>query len=181
MKNLKALLKFFPLLFILLSLSGCVKDIDLDQAQEIQLQPVAVVDLVNLSLVADLSDNYDPGIPVTLDETIPFEVVTNDLKENVIHIELSFDYFNSLPRTFNGAVYFMNERNRVKQEIQFVIPPGSKEDPESFQFTHTFSGDELKSLHQATQVKVELEMQPGPGALEGLLQLKSTAAYRFQF
>lgn len=181
MKNLKALLKFFALLFILLSFSGCVKDIDLDQAQEIQLKPIAVIELVNLSLEADLSDNDDPGIPVTLEETIPFEVVTDDLKESVIRVDLSFDYFNSLPRTFNGAVYFLNDKKRVKQEIQFVIPPGSKQSPESYQFIHTFSGEDLKSLHQATHVKVELEMQPGPGAVEGLLQLKSTAAYRFQF
>lgn len=181
MKNPKDLLKFFLLLFLLWSFSGCVKDIDLDQVREIQLRPAAVMDLVNLSLEADLSGNQDPGVPVTLHKTVPFEIVTNDLKENVVGVDLSFAYFNSLPRTFNAAVYFLNEKNRVRQEIQFIIPPGSKEDPERYEFTHTFRGNELNSLHEATQVKVELEMQPGPGALEGVLQLNSTAVYRFQF
>ncbi len=181
MKNLKALLKFFLLFLLFSSFWGCVKDIDLDQVEEIQLKPTAVIDLIDLSLEADLSNNYDPGVPVKMDKTVPFEVVTNDLKESVTQVDLIFEYFNSLPRTFNGTIRFLNDKNRVKQEIVFEIPPGTKENPEKLMFTYTFGGKELEMLNQATKVKVELEMQPGPGTLEGVLQLKSTAAYRFQF
>lgn len=181
MKNLKELLKLFLLSFILFGLSGCVKDIDLEQVEEIQIKPTAVIDLVNFSLEADLSNNYEPGVPVKLEKTVPFEVVTNDLKESVVSVDLAFEYFNSLPRLFNGTVLFINDKNKVKQKIEFEIPPGSQEDPETFRFIHTFADNDLESLNQATQVKVELEMQPGPEALKGLLQLKSTAAYRFQF
>lgn len=181
MKNLKKLLKRIFLFTLFFGLMGCVKDIDLDQVEDIQLKPAAVIDLVDFKLEADLSNNYDPGVPVKHDKTVPFELITDDLKESVSSVDLYFKYYNSLPRLFNGTILFLNDKNRVRQKIEFEIPPGTKEDPETFNFTHTFEGNDLRSLHQATKVRVELEMQPGVKALEGILQLQSSAAYRFHF
>lgn len=181
MKNLKDLLKVTLLSFVVfLSLTACVKDVDFDQVDEILLQPTAIIDLVDFTLNADLLE-YDPGIPVEVSKEMSFEVVTDDLKESIIGVDLGFEYFNSLPRTFNATIYFLTDRNKVKNKIEFEIPPGSEESPVILDFNQYFEGEELEALNSSTKIKISLEMQPGPGATDGQLQLKSTAAYKFLF
>jgi len=107
--------------------------------------------------------------------------VTNDIKESVTGVELTFEYSNSLPRTFNTTIYFMTDRNVVNHKIEFEIPPGSKESPVIYDFIEYFEGEELEALNNSSKIKVNLEMQPGPGATDGQLELKSTAAYNFRF
>lgn len=183
MKNLKDLLKI-PLLAISLffGFTSCVKDVDLDQIQDIRLQPRAVVDLINFHREADLIPNIDPGIPISHEEVIPFEVITDDLEESVVGIDLGFEYYNSLPRTFQVEIAFLDDRNRVKQIRQFEIPPGTKNLPATNTLTFSFTtAKELELLGESTQVKVKFTMEPGPGATEGEIQLVSTAAYQFEF
>lgn len=182
MKNLKDLLKI-PLLsiFIFSILTSCVKDIDLDQMNEVTLRPKAVVDLINFELKADLIPNIDPGVPIVDEKTVAFEVITNDLKESVVGIDLGFKYFNSLPRTFKVDISFLNDRDRIKKNLSFEIPPGNENYPVNDGFIHTFVGKDLELLNESSQVKIRLEMQPGPGASGGQIQLSSTAAYQFEF
>jgi len=183
MKNLQDLLKI-PLfaIFLLLFLNSCVKDIDLDQIEEIRLQPRAVVDLINFHREADLIPNVDPGIPITLEKTFPFEVITDDLEESVIGVDLGFEYYNSLPRTFNVEIKFLDDRNRVKQTREFEIPPGNKSIPATNNFIFSFTtAKELELLSESTQVKINFTMQPGPGATEGEIKLLSSAVYKFEF
>ncbi|MEG9328652.1 hypothetical protein SAMN04488034_104221 [Salinimicrobium catena] len=183
MKNLKDLLKI-PLLTIsifFISVS-CVKDVDLDQIEEIKLQPKAVVDLINFELNADLIPTLDLGNPFTTEEIIPFNVITDDLEESVVGIDLGFEYYNSLPRTFNVEINFLDDRNRVKQTRKFEIPPGSKNFPADNQLIFSFTtAKELELLSESTQVKAKFTMQPGPGATEGEIKLLSTATYQFEF
>lgn len=182
MKKIAApLLRLVLVCFSVIGFTGCVKDVDLDQMEEITLQPKAVVDLVSFKLEADLIPNKDPGVPISVEKTVAFEVITDDLEQDVVGVELGFDYFNSLPRTFNVSLVFLDDRNRVKQSVEFDIPPGSDENPVSFHFTHSFEGKNLELLTESTEVKVTVVMQPGPGATEGQLELLSTAAYQFEF
>lgn len=182
MKKIAApLKKLLPVLFMAIGLTACVKDVDLDQVNEISLRPTAVIDLVNFALEADLKENIDPGVPVKVSETIPFDVLTEDLKENVVRIDFRVEHYNSLPRTFKGNIFFLNNRNHVKQQIPVEILPGSIENPEHDFFITSMEGSDLKALHEATQVKVEMEMQPGPGLEGGQLRLNTTAAFQFQF
>lgn len=182
MKNLKDLLKI-PLLSIFgfLILTSCVKDVDLDQIQEIRLEPKAVVELFNFEREADLIQNGDQGDPITVEETIPFEIITSDLEESVVGVDLGFDYFNSLPRTFDVEILFLDDRKHVKQSISFQIPPGTEGIPVAKHTVFNFQGKELELLNESTQVKLKFEMQPGPGASGGQIQLLSIAAYQFEF
>lgn len=181
MKKIAAPSKILFLYFLALGLTGCVKDVDFDQVKEINLQPTAVIDIINFDMEADLSQNTDPGIPVKVEKTVPFNVLTEDLKESVVRVDFQFDYFNSLPRTFQGYIYFIDDRNRVKQQIPIEIFPGSKENPEKDTTISSMEGKDLEALHEATQVRVELEMQPGPGLEGGELKIRSVAAFQFLF
>ena len=182
MKNLKDLLKI-PLLTISLffGFTSCVKDVDLDEIQEIKLQPKAVVELFNFEREADLIPNMDFEGPFAVEKTVPFEIITSDLEESVVGVDLGFDYFNSLPRTFDVEIIFLDDRSRVKQSISFQIPPGTEGIPVAKDTVFNLQGKELELLNESTQVKLKFEMQPGPGASGGQIQLLSTAAYQFEF
>lgn len=182
MKNLKDLLKI-PLLTIagFLFFTSCVKDVDLDQIQEIRLQPKAVVELFRFERETDLIPNVDPGVPIPVEQNVPFEIITSDLEESVVGVALGMEYFNSLPRSFEVEILFLNDRNRVKQALSFEIPAGTEESPVTQGLVFEFKGEELELLNESTQVKLKFEMQPGPGASGGQIQLLSTAAYQFEF
>lgn len=181
MKNLKDLLKV-PLLSIvfILVLTSCVKDVELDQIDEIQLTPTAVIDLLDFTLEADLLA-FEQQETIGFDREVTFEVVTDDLKQNVTSVDLFFDTTNSLPRKFQATLYFMTDRNRVNHTISFDILPGNKETPQISTLKETFEGEALNALNESSKIKIRMEMDPGPGATEGQLQLLSTAAYNFEF
>lgn len=181
MKNLKDLLKYslFFTVFILM-MTSCVKDVEMDQMKEIELMPTAVIELVNFTLEADLVA-YEQQEPISFDKEVSFEVVTNDLKENVNSLDLVFDYLNSLPRTFNATLYFIDSRNRVQSLVSFEIPPGSKEIPVRSEIVETYTGEALITLNQSSVIKIKMEMQPGPGTSEGQLSLQTSAVYNFVF
>lgn len=181
MNNLKDLLKV-PLLYIVffLSFTSCVKDVDLNQIDEVQLSPTAIVDLIDLTLEADLLA-FEQQEPISFDREVTFEVVTEDLEKNVTSVDLIFEYANSLPRNFTATLYFLTERNGVSNIVSFDILPGSQDQPETSSITTTFVGAELKALMESSKIRINMEMQPGPGATEGQLQLNSSAAYNFEF
>lgn len=181
MKNLKDLLKVPLLSIVFISiLTSCVKDVELNQIEEIQLTPTAVIDLLDFTLEADLLA-FEQQEAIGFDKEVSFEVITDDLKQNVTSVDLVFDSTNSLPRKFHANLYFMTDRNYVNHIISFDILPGSKEIPEVSTFVETFEGETLNALNKSSKIKIRMEMEPGPGATEGQFQLISTAAYNFEF
>lgn len=180
MPTLKTIIAYalFP---VLLLGTSCVKDIDLEQANEIVIPPTAAIDLVYFTLALEDFTPANTIGPKIADDVVRLEFLDDDyIQNNLVGADLNFVYYNSFPSPIRSELVFLSENERVQYRISFTIPGGSPEDPGVINYTEIVQGEDLEDFKQSIKLRVELEMFSG--AIEqGQLQLKSKAFLKFEF
>lgn len=168
-------LTFSFLLFIHFS---CVKDIDVDQYEEIVFPPSAALDLVYFTLD---ETRFQNGVTKAGDE-VRLEFLDDDyMQDGLVRADLNFIYTNSFPQDFITHINFLSENNSVMYRFSIPVPAGSINNPETVNYIEIISGPEVDQFKRAIKMKVEIEMQPNSEAIEGELQLKSKGVFNFEF
>lgn len=179
-------LKLFVKLFIIVSwfpgLVSCIRDVDIDQAEEIVIPPTAALDLVYFTLD---SSHFVPqpssGVVMARDE-VRLEFLDDDyIRNGLVRADYNFIYINTFSESFTNTITFLSENNAIRYVIRFDIPAGSSAEPAVINYTEIIDSDEIQAIRESIKMVISIESQSNSLPATGELQLKSKAFYQFEF
>lgn len=180
MLKIPQIFKLLPFLAFF-AFSSCVKDIDLDQMDEITIPPEVTVDLVYFTL--NPTHFVDAASAVqTVSDTTRLDFLDDDyIKESLMRAEFNFKYFNSFPQAFTSTVSFLSENDAVRHSFFIEIPGGSAAAPAVVDFGEIIENSNIDVIRKSIKVNIKVEMHPDSNPVEGQLQLKSKGVFKFEF
>lgn len=160
---------------------SCVKDVDLDQIDEVVIPPKAALDLVYFTLSAnDFTENPSPNNRAT--DLVRLEFLDDDyIRNGLVKAEFQFKYTNSFSYPLVSTVTFLSENDAVQYQFSFSIAAGNPGSPKITNHFETIERENIEVIKKSIKVKIDLEMQSGANPPSGELQLKSKAFYNFEF
>ncbi len=183
MSFLNPILKICLLLLLVACLPSCVKDIDLDQAESITLQPDLQVDLLIFDVdELDFRDTITNNLKTTIRDTVRLEFLDDDyIQDDLSEVEFSFKYINSFPQSFNNSILFLSENNRIQHRVDFSIDPGASTNPVTTERIEFIPQDRIGVIRRSIKMVVEIEVLPSSEPFAGELKFQSKGLFSFQF
>ena len=169
---------FLPLLFLLFS---CVKDVDLDQIDEVVIPPTAAIDLVYFDLTAaDLRDT--PGGTKTASDDLRLEFLDDDyIQDGLMRADFIFKFVNSFPQPATATIKFLSASNALMHQVIIDIPGGSSAAPAVVNVTEIIQRDQISRIRNSIRMSVDIELFPNSEPIEGALKMESKGYYFFEF
>ncbi|MFO8146278.1 MAG: hypothetical protein ACQEQB_12570 [Bacteroidota bacterium] len=176
-------LKICLSLLLIAGLTSCVKDVDLDQADRITLQPDLQVDLLIFDVdEVDFRDPETNELKTIIRDTVRLEFLDDDyIQDDLSEVEFSFKYINSFPQSFNNSILFLSENNQVQHRIDFPIDPGTITNPVTTEITELIDEDQIGVIRRSIKMVVEIEVIPNEEPFTGELTFQSKGLFSFQF
>lgn len=169
------------LLSLLVFFASCVKDVDLDQYQEIVIPPVADIDLVYFDLSLDDFSAGPGGDLRAIDET-RLEFLDDDyIQKSLMRADFNFRFTNSFQNPFTVNFLFRSENNAIRHQIIANIPAGNVGNPAVVDYSEIIDTSQIEKIRKSIKVSVEVIMHDSSGAPEGNLILESKGTYHFEF
>jgi hypothetical protein len=166
-------------LLVLLLAASCVKDVDLDQANDITLTPVVELDLIYFNLEpADFSDPLT-GLPIiTLRDTTEIRFLDDpEIAESIVRADFLFRFDNSVERSFEVGFQFISQNNDTTYTTQTMVASGSIEAPVITEFEEVVLDPEIYDLTRANRVVVSVSFPAADPTLAGKLTMQSKTTY----
>ena len=163
--------------------TGCVKDIDLDQADQISLSPDLDVDL----LIYDISEEYffkseNNVFQPIIRDTVRLEFLDDDyIQKDLTEVEFYFKHTNSFPQRFSNTIKFLSNSGSEQIVIQYEIAPGSTNNPVETDHTELIEENRIHLIRNSIQMVVELEAHPNSEEFKGKLKFASNGLFKFDF
>lgn len=172
-------LPFLALLFFLAS--SCVKDVDLDQYNEIVIPPTAAIDLIYFNLdPLDFTDSS--GNLREAEDFLRLEFLDDDyIQDGLVRADFNFVFTNTFRQGFVATFNFLSESNSLQRAVKINIPPGSESDPAVVDYTEIVPQAEIGAIKRSIKLLVKIEMQSNAAPIEGKLELESKGYYKFEF
>ncbi len=175
-------LHILPLVAVLVVASGCVRDVDVDQAEEIVIPPSAALDLVYFTLDSTHFEQRNTAGPFVARDVVRLEFLDDDyIRDGLVRADYNFIYTNTFEFPIKNTVHFLSENDVVKYRLNFEIPAGSLETPATINYTEIINEDRIEGIRESIKMIITLEMQAPAPPSEGSLKLKSKAFYDFEF
>lgn len=169
-----------PVVCLILLLTGCVKDVDISQAQEIVIPPTAALDLVYFTI--DGSHFHGSSGQLVARDEVRLEFLDDDyIRNGLVRADYNFIYTNSFEFPIRNTITLLSESNVVRYRFQFDIPAGSAASPATVNYTEIIGLNDIDAVRESITMVISLEMQPTSTPVEGELKLKSKAFYEFEF
>ncbi|NJY63136.1 hypothetical protein HC174_10250 [Salinimicrobium sp. CDJ15-81-2] len=169
----------FLILFIMLN--SCVKDVDLDQAEEIVIPPTAAIDLIYFDLTEDQFFVGPGGNLRAVDETRLDFLDDDYIQDGLMRADFNFRFINSFESPFDINILFKSPSNAIRHQIRIEVPAGTVGTPAVIDYTEIIDNSQIDRIRKSIKVSVEVDMQENPAATGGSLQLKSKGTYYFEF
>lgn len=184
---MKSYISVFTKLVVLVVLSvlfsACVKDVDLDQKEDIVLSPEIDVDLVIYSL--DEMDFQDPtagALQTFISDTVRLEFLDDDyIQGDLTSVEFYFRHINTFPREIESKIRFLSNSNQEQFSVNYTISAGGSGNPVIADTTELIETARIGEVRRTIKMVVELEVQPGGAAFEGELNFASKGLFWFDF
>lgn len=175
--------KFLLCLAGSMALTGCVKDIDLDQAEEIGLSPDIEVDL----LIYDISEDYfyqseNNVFQPVIRDTVRLEFLDDDyIQKDLTEVELYFRHINTFPQHFSHTIKFLSNTGGEQFRVQYEVAPGGLNNPVETDYIEIIEENRINLIRNSIQMVVELEAHPNSEEFKGELEFASTGLFKFEF
>ncbi len=191
-------------IFLLLSIFtiGCVKELDFDQANDIEITPILESSLVYFDLNAEstvdkvlnvyeidelppieLFNSFNYPATIQLSDTTSVEVFNDAFfTENLIEADILYQFTNSTNIPYTADVRFLNEDDELIYNTLFVVNSGSENTPFVMNQTDNFTNDELNNITNTQKIAVNFSIEVTPDFLYnpvGSLTFKSSGTFYF--
>lgn len=116
------------LLTFVLFISSCVKDLDFNQVNDLELEPSIVTSLVNFEL--DQDDLSGLGItffPTIMEETLLPDFNNSLVQEDLRNITLQFEISNTFDDDFTINVVFLDPNDNITYSLTPMVIVGNDE------------------------------------------------------
>jgi len=177
------LVRSIGLVLIGIVLCGCVKDVDLNQKEEISLSPDVQIDLLIYDI--DQSQFKDPStgnIKTHISDTVRLEFLDDDyIQKDLSTVEFYFRHINTFPREINSKIRFLSDANQEQFAVNYIIKPGTAGNPVTTEQFEFIEEDRIHLVRRTIKMVVELEVQPGSSKFEGELDFASKGLFSFEF
>lgn len=175
--------RFLLMLAILPILSGCVKDIDFYQAEEISLSPDLQVDLLIYNVEEEyFGDEVDQDFKTVIRDTVRLEFLDDAyIQDDLSQVEFSFKHKNAFSQSFYHTIKFLAPNGRKQISFSYELPSGSPGNPVETEFVELIGEDRIHLIRNSIQMVVELEMQPNDEEISGALDFASKGLFMFEF
>ena len=174
-----------PLLLGLLSIlmTSCFKDVDFEQAQDIQLAPDLEVDLLYYKIdKTDFLDSETNAFTPVIRDTVRLEFLDDDyIQDGLMFAEFRFKHENKFPYLIKSSIRFLSENDRNQFSVNYDIPPGSIDSPSVVDTTYVVDGGDIGKVRRSLKMLVVLEMIGGAKDTEGELKFSSKGLFKFEF
>lgn len=179
----KNLLPQVLFLFISVSLTSCVKDVDLDQAEDIALRPKLLVDLLFFELDdEDLKNHESDQQKIIIRDTVRLEFLDDDyIQKDLMEVEFNFKYKNSFSQDFINTISFLSENNQEQLVLKFNVGAGSENNPTEIEKTELIKAEHLSSIKRSIKMVMEIEVLSDDQPLSGELKFESKGLFSFEF
>lgn len=116
-------MKRIGIIGFLLLFSSCVKDVDFDQVDQIEIKSTYIASLTYFDLFANdfLDENLNELSQI---EDFVMPELKADNAENVVKLEFNFEFSNSFSRDFYATVYFFDSEGNVVYQLDPSIEIG---------------------------------------------------------
>jgi hypothetical protein len=172
------ILAILPLLFLLFS---CVKDVDLDQVDEIIIPPTAAIDLVYFKLEPSQLHATSSGTWAASDE-VRLEFLDDDyIQDGLMRADFIFKFANSFSQPGTATINFYSASNVLKHQIIIEIPAGSTTAPAVVNITEIIKQERISRIRQSIRMSVNIQIFSDSELLEGALEMESKAYYYLEF
>lgn len=168
-------------LALLVMFGSCVKDVDLDQAEEIVIPPTATIDLIYFDLALEDLKVGSGGNLRAVDESRLDFLDDDYIQTGLMSADFNFHFINSFENPFSVNFLFRSPSNAIRHQIQLEIPAGSIDSPAVVDYTEIIDNSQIDKIRKSIKVSVEIDMVGDPVATEGSLQLRSKGTYYFEF
>ncbi|MFT5846988.1 MAG: hypothetical protein ACJARX_000061 [Psychroserpens sp.] len=185
---MKPVKRLFVNLFFLgfIFLTSCVNDIDFDQTEDILPRPTLESSLVFSSLNAPrfIDDTTQQEILV-LTDTTRLEFINSDFfVDQLAKTNLTFRFANSLDRSFNIDLIFVNDSNEQRYLVQVEVLAGQPASPTLIASNFLIQEPELSLFKEATKLIYIISLPETINPIEisdlGVLKLESKATFYFE-
>jgi hypothetical protein len=171
------------MLFFVLVITSCVKDVDFDQADEIFLRPKIQADLLIFNVDPQAFQDEKTGSfrPVIRD-TVRLEFLDDSyIQKDLQEVEFSFRYTNTFPQEFLSKISFLSENNRVQHSVNFNINAGGAGTPSVTERIELIENDQIHVIRRSIKMVVEIEVLPNNEEFAGDLRFASKGLFSFEF
>lgn len=180
------LVKFFKTaLAVLLAcwMISCVKDVDLNQAGNITLQPEIQADLLIFEI--DQREFTEPGtnnFRNIIRDTVRLEFLDDDyIQDDLSKVEFSFRFRNSFPQSFANKISFLSEQDNLQHRVEFITEPGSTGNPKITEKIEVIGPENIQVIKRTIKMVVEIEALTNNEPFLGILRFESKGLFSFQF
>lgn len=190
------------LLLISISFAACVKELDFDQANDLEITPTlesslvyfeidserAVEEVLNFYGIDELPpielfDSFNYPVRVQLVDTTSIDVFNSTFyTKNLTEADILYQFTNSTITAYDVEVHFLTEDNLIIYDTSFIIEPGSIENPIVSNQIDNFTNDELISITNTAKMSVNVTIHVDTNFLynpEGSLLFKSSGTFYF--
>lgn len=174
--------KLFCFILIALSLS-CVKDVDFDQIEDIQLTPIVESNLVFFTLQgSDFFDSQTQLERLVVTDTTEIRFLDDTfMQEGLYRAEMNFHFTNTISRDFIADFSFYSIDGELYYSIVFPVNSGFEFNPQETHHEEIFEGAAIEALTQTSVLVVSITIDSSEEDLSGELKLASTATFYMMF
>ncbi|WP_034894094.1 hypothetical protein [Gillisia sp. Hel_I_29] len=179
----KLLYKVLLFSLIIIGAISCVKDVDLDQTDEISLQPKMQVDLLIFDVdEVDFIDPETTALRTVIKDTVRLEFLDDSyIQDDLDKVEFSFKYSNAFPQDFNTTIYLLSENDRTQRKIDLTVKGGSSTSPEITEIIDFVDTAEIDMIKRSIKMVVEVAVVPNTEPFVGELKFQSKGLFYFVF
>jgi len=179
----KLLYKVLLFSLIIIGAISCVKDVDLDQTDEISLQPKVQVDLLIFDVdEVDFIDPETTALRTVIKDTVRLEFLDDSyIQDDLNKVEFSFKYTNTFPQDFNTTIYLLSENDRTQRKIDLIVKGGSSTSPEITEIIDFVDTAEIDMIKRSIKMVVEVAVVPNKEPFVGELKFQSKGLFYFVF
>ncbi|WP_400076841.1 hypothetical protein [Winogradskyella sp. R77965] len=176
----------FYIIILSTSLISCVKDVDFDQADNLSLSPVLEASLVYTEVEASQFSINDVELEIVRDSIANIEIFKDQfVKDNLVKAEFIFKTTNTILRTFNLQVDFLNNTDELQHTLSFDALSSSSGNEVVTEYIEIFEDDSLDDLKLVTKMVITLRLYPSSDDSilnensSGKISLKSKGVFYF--
>lgn len=155
---MKYLRLFIPLLFLF----SCYSELDFDQAESIEIQPVVELDMLYFDIhKPNLIDNQG-NFRNVIQDTVDFGIFEDGkVRDGFLKAEITVGYSNTFLRNFYTEYFFIDENEQAVDEGNFNIPPADSQQPEiSGEYTFIFDKQNNPEFVNFRKIVIRVTVAP---------------------
>ena len=109
-------------IFIMLLTGACSSKLDLDQAKQLDIQPVVEVDILYFDLQKENLTDSNALFRQQISDTVDFGIFEDGkIRDGFVKAEISVAYRNTFYRQFDTDFYFIDEHDSAVETGNFTI------------------------------------------------------------